>query len=71
LVRFRAGRVSFSHEGHFGGRAGFEFEIGRLETFIGNFDGRRLRFVLQRGLGGDLRRIAKCGLQRDGPSQAA
>ena len=28
---FRAGRVSLSPKGHFGGHAGFEFEIGRLE----------------------------------------
>ncbi|HEX5084394.1 MAG TPA: hypothetical protein VFY40_20310 [Blastocatellia bacterium] len=35
---FRTGHVGLSHEGHFGGHAGFEFEIGRLEAFIGNFD---------------------------------
>jgi hypothetical protein len=46
LNLFRAGRVSLSPEGHFGGHAGFEFEIGRLEPFIGDFDGRSLRFVL-------------------------
>ena len=38
----RASLVGLSHEGHFGRRAYFEFEAGRLEAFISNLDGRGL-----------------------------
>jgi hypothetical protein len=58
---FSASLIGLSHEGHFGRHARLESEAGRLEAFAVDLDGRGLRAVLQRRLGGgrlSLRRAA-------------